>query len=97
MGSAIAFFLKTLSLWLVLLAFIISGFVYKKNKYGYAYNLLIYLLLFAVGFQALWAFIFHIFFPSISADSIGWSHSPFQTEVGIANLAISVVGFICYY
>jgi Na+/melibiose symporter-like transporter len=53
-------------------------------------RLLRYLLLFPVGILSLWAFIGHVFFPERSAAAIGWATSPFQYEVGVANLGIGV-------
>ena len=41
---------------------------------------------------------FHVLFPSVAADLIGWQTSPFQFEVGMADLAIgatAVVSFWC--
>ncbi len=34
----------------------------------------------------------HVFFPEEVAKSIGWATSPFQTEVGMANLGIGLAG-----
>lgn len=46
----------------------------------------------------LWGFIGHVFAADIVAQSIGWaSGNPFQTEVGIANLAIAVTAFLCIW
>ena len=57
-------------------------------------RLLRYLFLFPLGVQGLWAFIGHVFFPQQSAASIGWATSPFQYEVGVANLGL---GLACIY
>jgi hypothetical protein len=40
----------------------------------------------------LWAALGHIFFPQRAAQAIGWQASPFQFEVGVANLGIAVAG-----
>ena len=53
-------------------------------------RLLRYLLLFPVGLLGLWAFVGHVFFPERSAAAIGWATSPFQYEVGVANLGIGL-------
>lgn len=53
-------------------------------------RLLRYLFLFPLGLQGLWAFIGHVFFPEQSAASIGWATSPFQFEVGVANLGLGL-------
>jgi hypothetical protein len=55
-------------------------------------RLLRYLMLFPVGLMGLWAAFFHLVFPAESAQSIGWATSPFQSEVGSANLGIGLAG-----
>jgi Na+/melibiose symporter-like transporter len=61
---------------------ILRGFVIDR--------LLRYLFLFPVGIQGLWAFVGHVFFAEQAAASIGWATSPFQYEVGVANLGIGL-------
>jgi len=53
-------------------------------------RLLRYLFLFPLGVQSLWAFVGHVFFAEQSAASIGWATSPFQYEVGVANLGLGL-------
>jgi hypothetical protein len=53
-------------------------------------RLLRYLLVFPLGLLGLWAFVGHVFFPAQSAASIGWADSPFQFEVGVANLGLGL-------
>jgi len=53
-------------------------------------RLLRYILVFPLGVQGLWAFFGHVFMPEESATSIGWEPSPFQYEVGVANLGIGL-------
>lgn len=53
-------------------------------------RLLRYLFLLPLGVQGLWAFLGHVFFPEQSAASIGWAPSPFQYEVGVANLGLGL-------
>lgn len=45
-----------------------------------------------VGLMSLWGALGHIAFPQIAAASIGWAPSPFQYEVGVANLGIGLAG-----
>ncbi|HEY9213689.1 MAG TPA: DUF6790 family protein [Ancylobacter sp.] len=52
------------------------------------------ILLFPVGLMGLWAFTGHVFFAERTAASIGWATSPFQFEVGMANLGIGLAGVI---
>ena len=55
-------------------------------------RLLRYLLLFPVGLMGLWAALGHLAFPAEAAQAIGWAPSPFQSEVGAANLGIGLAG-----
>lgn len=57
-------------------------------------QLLRYILAFPVGLMGLWAFMGHVFFADQAAASIGWAPSPFQFEVGMANLGIGLAGLI---
>ena len=43
-----------------------------------------------LGVQSLWAFACHVFIPEQTAAAIGWKTSPFQYEVGVANLGIGI-------
>ena len=52
-------------------------------------RLIKYLLIFPLGVQSLWAFLCHVH-PEESAAVIGWEPSPFQYEVGVANLGIGL-------
>ncbi len=50
------------------------------------------LMFFAVGLSGLWGFIMHAFFPELAASAIGWTVSPFQFEVAVANLGMGLSG-----
>lgn len=64
----------------------------------HAANLLLrYINLFPVGLMGLWGALGHIVFPAQSAASIGWATSPFQTEVGAANLGIGIAGLVAAF
>ena len=45
----------------------------------------------------LWAAVFHLFFPEIAAADIGWEPSPFQFEVGMADLAIGATACVSFW
>ena len=53
-------------------------------------RLLRYVFLFPLGMQSLWAFIGHVLYPDQAAAVIGWTPSPFQYEVGVANLGLGL-------
>jgi hypothetical protein len=55
-------------------------------------RLLRYVFIFLVGLMGLWAALGHIVFPARVAQAIGWPTSPFQFEVGVANLGIGLAG-----
>ena len=55
-------------------------------------RLLRYAFIFPVGLIGLWAALGHIAFPVRVAQAIGWQTSPFQFEVGVANLGIGCAG-----
>lgn len=59
---------------------------------------LVWFFVLGVGLAGLWAFIGHAFFADQVAKSIGWpAGNPFQTEVAVANLAVAVLGIMCYW
>jgi hypothetical protein len=53
-------------------------------------RLLRYVLVFPLGLLSLWAAFGHIVVPHMAAEEIGWQPSPFQFEVGVANLGIGL-------
>jgi len=55
-------------------------------------RLLRYIFIFPVGLMGLWAALGHLAVPAEVAKAIGWQTSPFQFEVGFANLGIGVTG-----
>lgn len=61
---------------------VLRGFVIDR--------LLRYLFLFPLGIQGLGAFVGHVFFAEQAAASIGWPNTPFQYEVGVANLGLGL-------
>ena len=56
--------------------------------------LLRWYLFFSIGASMFYNFVMHVFFGEMAARFIGWADSPFQTEVGLASLGFSVVGFL---
>jgi hypothetical protein len=51
-----------------------------------------YIFIFPVGLMGLWAALGLLFFPAMVARAIGWQTSPFQFEVGVANLGVGLAG-----
>ena len=58
-------------------------------------ELLRWSLVFGVGVNGLYSGMGHVFMPDYSAKMIGWEDSPFQLEVGMADLAFGVAGLLC--
>lgn len=67
------------------------------TPYRIARALLRYVLLIPLGLLGLWGFTGHVFVPDQVAASIGWAPSPFQLEVGVANLGIGVTAIIAAF
>ncbi len=55
------------------------------------------MLLLPIGVRGLWAAVFHLFFREIAAADIGWEVSPFQSEVGVADLAIGATACVSFW
>src|SRR5690349_8679309 len=52
--------------------------------------------LFALGLTCIYSFVMHAFFPALSAAAIGWTPSPFQFEVAMADLALGILGVVSF-
>ncbi len=61
-----------------------------------AERFLSWILLLPIGITGLWAGVFHIFFAQRAASYIGWQTSPFQFEVGMADLAIGITACLAF-
>jgi hypothetical protein len=60
--------------------------------------LLLWLLVITIGVGGVFVFLAHTVWADSTAVSIGWpTGNPFQTEVAVANLAIGVLGILCYW
>ena len=88
MVEAIRFVLSNIPAIMFVSALLAAAFV-KQPKH-FSTRLLGWMLLLSVGVEELWAGIFHVFFPHVAAASIGWEASPFQFEIGVADIAIGL-------
>jgi hypothetical protein len=95
MAAAITFVLTNLAAFLFAAALIIAA-LYGRNP-NTAERYLSWLLLLSVGVETLWAGSFHVFFAQKAASSIGWQVSPFQFEIGVADLAIGAVAIASFW
>jgi hypothetical protein len=58
---------------------------------------LLYLLVFYVGVMGILTAYAHVFRPIQTSASIGWSTSPYEYEVGMADLTVGVLGILCIW
>ena len=58
---------------------------------------LIYLLFIYVGLMGLLTAYAHVFRSAQTSASIGWAPSPFEYEVGMADLTVGVLGVLCLW
>jgi hypothetical protein len=94
-GTLIRLVLTNLPVLLFAAAFVVAGLL--KQPTHFPTRLLNWLLLLSVGGEEVWAGLFHVFFPEVAAASIGWQVSPFQFEIGVADLAIGVTAVIAFW
>ncbi|MCK0209870.1 hypothetical protein MWN33_17705 [Starkeya koreensis] len=95
MAEAIRFVLTNLPAFLFVIA--VAAAFMTGGEEPLPNRLLRWLLLLPVGVASLWAGLFHVFFPEIAAQSIGWQVSPFQFEIGVADLSIGVVAVLAFW
>ena len=69
----------------------------RSSRLAIAETYLLYLLVVYVGVMGVVTFVFHVFFPVWTSASIGWSTSPYEYEVGMADLTIGVLGILCIW
>jgi hypothetical protein len=67
----------------------------RSNAVAIAGTYLIYLLFIYVGLMGLFTAYYHVFRPIEASASIGWSTSPYEYEVGMADLTVGVLGVLC--
>ncbi len=56
---------------------------------------LLYLFVIYVGLMGVLTAYAHVFRPMQTSASIGWATSPYEYEVGMADLTVGVLGFLC--
>ena len=94
MAELIAFVLRNLPVFLFVAALGLAATV--RTGAPAADRFLAWILLLPVGVTGLWAALFHLFFPGVAAADIGWQASPFQFEVGTADLAIGATACLSF-
>jgi hypothetical protein len=94
-AEIIGFTLRNLPAMLFVAAII--GAVLTTSRTSRAEHFLGWLLLLPIGVTGLWAGISHVFFAQTAAAHIGWQTSPFQFEVGMADLAVGVTAVLAFW
>jgi hypothetical protein len=94
-GAIIGFLLRNLPAILLVAALAIATI--RAGHVNVADRFLSWILLLPIGVTGLWAGISHIFFASTAAAHIGWQVSPFQFEVGMADLAVGVTACAAFW
>lgn len=94
-ADAIRFVLTNAPLLLFLLALIAASL--RRQDGPAAERYLSWILLLSVGLQGIWAGITHVFLPQTAAAYIGWQPSPFQYEIGIADLSLGIVAVVSFW
>ncbi|MGO4403611.1 DUF6790 family protein [Bosea sp. RAF48] len=95
METLIRFVLGNLTVLMFPAAFVAAAV--SKRPAPYEERLLDWLLLLFLGIGSIWSGIFHVFFPAIASKSIGWSPSPFETEIGIADIAMGITAIVAFW
>jgi hypothetical protein len=95
MAETIAFLLRNLPAVLLVIALLVAAL--RHGHGNAAERCLSWILLLPIGVTGLWAGIAHVAFPATAAAHIGWQTSPFQFEVGMADLAIGVTACISFW
>ncbi len=85
-------FLSMFPLWMLLLALAVAWVRIARGATPPSRVLATEILFWAIGVTGLWGFVFHVFFARDAAATIGWNPNGFETEVGMANLALAVLG-----
>ena len=94
-AESIGFVLSNLPAFLLVAALLIAAI--GRDNMSISERFLSWILLLPVGVTGLWAGVFHLIFPGISAAYIGWQSSPFQFEVGMADLSIGVAAVASFW
>ncbi len=85
-----------LAMFCVAIGFILLHKVLVRNKVASDEIVYRWMALFPLGVTGIYAFVMHAFYPQIADAAIGWSASPFEYEVAVADLALGVVAVLSF-
>jgi hypothetical protein len=83
-----------------LLLFVLAiglGWLNRRGAPSKADHYLRWILLLSIGVDSLWAGLYHVFAPETAAAFIGWQVSPFQFEIGVADIALGVTAVVSFW
>jgi hypothetical protein len=69
----------------------------RSSPAGIVATILLCLLVVQVGLMGLLTAYAHVFRPIQTSASIGWQTSPYEYEVGMADMTIGVLGILCLF
>ena len=69
----------------------------RGSRLGIVSSILLSLLVIQVGLMGLLTAYAHVFRPIQTSASIGWQTSPYEYEVGMADLTVGVLGVLCLF
>ena len=69
----------------------------RSSAHAVAATYLIHFLFFYVGVMGVFTAYAHVFRPMQTSASIGWTTSPYEYEVGMADLTVGVLGILCLW
>lgn len=95
-GKLIGLTLSNVPLILFVLSLVLAA-VTKRAGLSKAEHYLGWFLLLAVGAASLWAGLYHVLDPKMAAAFIGWAPSPFQFEIGVADIAFGVMAMVAFW
>ncbi|MNB73379.1 hypothetical protein D3C75_199860 [compost metagenome] len=95
-ANAIRLILTNIPLVMFILASRIPLLSHRQSG-RYAERYLSWLLLLSIGVASLWAGLYHTLSPQTAAAFIGWQSSPFQFEMGMADIALGVVAIVSFW
>ncbi len=78
-AESVSFVLGNLPAFLFVAALLIAA-LRPPRRWSTPERFLSWILLLPVGVTGLWAAVFHLVFPSVAAELIGWQTSPFQFD-----------------
>lgn len=98
MEETIKYLLNNISVTTSLLFLIAFGIdILINSSQSWSERCFFWFLIFPVGLTCLYAGVFHIFYQDIAAGLIGWEPSPFEIEVGLANLSFAAMAILAAF